>query len=323
MDLDLEGARAVIAEQIAAPLGLDTIEAAAGIYDVVNVSMAAGVREVTVRRGLDPRDFPLVVAGGAGPVHAAAIARELEIPLLVVPRVSSIFCAAGMLVCDFKHDYVQSLSGRLHEMNSADLAEVWREMVDRGREVLSGEGVAGADMSFTPQLDLHYKGQWFEITVPLDEGMLVAPDLAEAARLFHSAHETQFGYHTKEMPIEVLNVRLTATGTVGEHDNDWASEVIDAGKDSLVGHRKIWSPAHRRMVEAEVHSAAYLGPGDEITGPAIVEMDTTSLVVLDEFDLLVDVKGSFVLYRKDLAQELRPTIRTRVNQDVPEVAWVR
>lgn len=323
MDLDLEGARAVIAEQIAAPLGLDTIEAAAGIYDVVNVSMAAGVREVTVRRGLDPRDFPLVVAGGAGPVHAAAIARELEIPLLVVPRVSSIFCAAGMLVCDFKHDYVQSISGRLHEMNSADLAEVWREMVDRGREVLSGEGVAGADMSFTPQLDLHYKGQWFEITVPLDEGTLVAPDLAEAARLFHSAHETQFGYHTEEMPIEVLNVRLTATGTVGEHDNDWASEVIDAGQDSLVGHRKIWSPAHRRMVEAEVHSAAYLGPGDEITGPAIVEMDTTSLVVLDEFDLLVDVKGSFVLYRKDLAQELRPTIRTRVNQDVPEVAWVR
>lgn len=317
MDLDLEGAKAAIAEQIGTPLGLDAIRAAAGIYDVVNVSMAAGVREVTVRRGLDPRDFPLVVAGGAGPIHAAAIARELEIPMLVVPRESSIFCAAGMLVCDFKHDYVQSVSGQLHDMDSSELAGLWCEMVERGREVLAGEGVARADMTFTPQLDLHYKGQWFDIIISLDERMLAAPDLAEVARLFHVAHETQFGYQTEEMPIEVLNVRLTASGTVSKHDVGWALEAMETGKDSLVGHREIWSPAHRRMLKAEIHSAACLGPGDEISGPAVVEMDTTSLVVLDEFDLVVDVKGSFVLYRKDLAQELRATIRASVNEDLP------
>lgn len=108
-----------IAEHVAGPLGLDVVSAAAGIIEVVDVTMAAGVREVSVRRGFDARSFPLVVAGGAGPVHAAAIARELDIPLLLVPRESSIFCASGMLMCDFKHDYVRALKRPLEGAGAA------------------------------------------------------------------------------------------------------------------------------------------------------------------------------------------------------------
>jgi N-methylhydantoinase A len=323
MDLDVESARKAIAEQIGTPLGLDAIQAAAGIYDVVNVSMAAGVRGVTVRRGLDPRDFPLVVAGGAGPVHAAAIARELEIPLLVVPRESSIFCAAGMLVCDFKHDYVQSVSGKLHEMDGEDIASIWQAMAGRGREVLVGEGVAQEHISFVPQLDLHYKGQWFDITVPVDASMLSVPDLTTVASLFHKAHDIQFGYHTETMPIEVLNVRLTALGAVPRHGGGAEGDMPLSGGASLVGHREIWSPELRRMVRAEVHTAMRLGPGDQVQGPAVVEMDTTTLVVLDEFELLVDLTGSFVLCRKDRAEELLPLIRTKADQAVEEAAWTR
>ena len=108
MHLDPAAAAEAIRTRIAEPLGLTVEEAAAGVHELVNVTMAAGVRDITVRRGLDARELPLVIAGGAGPLHAAAIAVELQIPLLLVPRESSIFCAAGMLMSDFKHDFVRA-----------------------------------------------------------------------------------------------------------------------------------------------------------------------------------------------------------------------
>ncbi|MCK6210770.1 hydantoinase/oxoprolinase family protein [Georgenia sp. EYE_87] len=309
MSLDVDAAREAIAEQIGKPLGLDATQAAAGIYDVVNVSMAAGVREITVRRGLDPRDFPIVVAGGAGPVHAAAIARELEIPLLVVPRESSIFCAAGMLVCDFKHDFVQSQRWNLADIDSAELTGIWRSMAERGRTTLHGEGVTDERIEYSPSLDMRYKGQWFEINVPLPQGALNRFDLTAAAREFHRLHDVQFGYHTDEMPIEVLNIRLSATGRVAGSSGDqtWGGA---SHESALIGTREIWSPAQRRMVKADVYAGQHLRPGDEVAGPAIIELGTTSIVVLDEYDAVVDVTGSFVLYLRSRAEEMRARIVT-------------
>ncbi|TRW47603.1 hydantoinase/oxoprolinase family protein [Georgenia yuyongxinii] len=309
MSLDVDAARQAIGEQIGKPLGLDAIQAAAGIYDVVNVSMAAGVREITVRRGLDPRDFPIVVAGGAGPVHAAAIARELEIPLLVVPRESSIFCAAGMLVCDFKHDYVQSQHWDLAQVDSAEVAAIWRSMAERGTTTLLGEGVPEDKLEYAPSLDMRYKGQWFEINVPLPAGALDSLDITAAAREFHRLHDIQFGYHTDEMPIEVLNVRLTATGLVAGSSGTPTWGAAGAALAHL-GQRDIWSPGQRRMVAADVYAGQDMVPGDEIQGPAIVELGTTSIVVLDEYDAVVDVSGSFVLYLRERAEEMRARIQT-------------
>ena len=141
MALDRAAAVAALA-QIAEPLGLSVEEAAAGVYDLVNVTMATGVRDVSVRRGFDPRDFPLLVAGGAGPLHAAAIAAELEIPSLIVPRESSIFCAAGMLMSDFKHDYVRAHAAPLAAADLDEIGALFDEMTAAGRATLTREGVA-------------------------------------------------------------------------------------------------------------------------------------------------------------------------------------
>ncbi|TJY64094.1 hydantoinase/oxoprolinase family protein [Arthrobacter sp. CAU 1506] len=309
MTLDVDAARKAIAQQIGEPLGLDPTEAAAGIYEVVNVSMAAGVREITVRRGLDPRDFPIVVAGGAGPVHAAAIARELEIPLLVVPRESSIFCAAGMLVCDFRHDYVQSQQWNLSSMQTSEVTGIWASMAEQGRTTLMDEGVSTDRISFLPSLDMRYRGQWFEINVPLDESSLDSLDIAAAADKFHQIHNEQFGYHTEDTDIEVLNVRLTATGLV-EGSTQPSEREGGTALDAHLGRREIWSPLHRRMVEADIYSGSSMGPGAEIQGPAIIELGTTSIVVLDEYDAVVDVSGSFVLYLRERASEMRERIQT-------------
>lgn len=303
LSLDVDAAREAIGEQVGDKLGLDPISAAAGIYDVVNVGMAAGVREITVRRGLDPRDFPIVVAGGAGPVHAAAIARELDIPLLIVPRQSSIFCAAGMLVCDFQHDYVQSRKWELASIDPTELKELWASMAERGRATLHSEGLDDDRIEYLPSLDMRYADQWFEINVPLDPRSLDEVDLAAIADEFHRLHDVQFGYHSDTSGIDVLNVRLAAVGKVGGSVGNSESR---AGEDldPVVGQREIWSPEQRRMVAAKVYDGDLMGPGDTLSGPAIIELGTTSIVVLDEYDAVVDVSGSFALYLRSRADEM-------------------
>ena len=115
--LNYKNAEQALKLHIAEKLNLDVVEAAAGMYQVINVNMASGVRGVSLKRGYDPREFPLVVAGGAGPVHACMIAMELEIPVMIIPKESSIFCAAGMLMSDLKHDFVRTYATKIDDID--------------------------------------------------------------------------------------------------------------------------------------------------------------------------------------------------------------
>lgn len=307
MSLDRDAAYRAIEEHIAKPLGLDVLQAAAGIYDVVNVNMAAGVREITVRRGLDPRDFPLVVAGGAGPVHAAAIAGELGCPILITPRESSIFCAAGMLVCDFKHDFVRSFKSRLSSIDLGELSSMWKEMAAAGLEILRREGLQDQDAVFSPSLDMRYKGQWYELSVPFDATMMDAPNEAALSEGFQSMHDNLFGYRTDDMPIDVLNVRLSVVGRTPKPDLR-LSDVVASGQKARIGTRRMWSSQQRSMVDAGVYDGRLMGPGATLHGPAVVELGTTSIVVPDEFDVVVDDSGSFVSILRERMEQVRKTL---------------
>lgn len=297
VQLDSDAAARAIKHHVADALDLEVPVAASGIFNVVNVNMAAGVREVTVRRGLDARDFPLVVAGGAGPVHASAIARELETPLVLVPRESSIFCAVGMLLCDLKHDYVQSHKARLADLDSTTLLDLWTSMRTRGRETLHREGIDALAINVSPSLDMRYAGQWWEINVLVPSEMVDAPDPERIASDFHDRHDRLFGYHSPEIPIDVLNVRLTVAGRaakpltqahVGSHEGP------DAG---YIRHRSMWSPVGGGYVDAPVFDGQRLGTGAELVGPAIVELPATTMVLFDADALKVDSSGSFILTR--------------------------
>jgi N-methylhydantoinase A len=308
MRLDRDAAEAALAGRVAGPLGLSVEEAAAGVYDLVNVAMAAGVREVSVRRGLDPRDFPLVVAGGAGPLHAAAIASELEIPLLLVPRESSIFCAAGMLMSDFKHDDVRAYKSLLAEADLERLDGLFAEMAVAGRATLVRERIAEADAEAQAALDLRYVGQWHELTVPVERPI----DREQVAAEFHRQHDLLFGYSSPAMPVELLSARTT---TVGRTDKpatrDFAGGESDAER-AVRGTRPVWSPSARAMVATPVYDGRALGPGATLAGPAVVELMNTTIVVLEGFDLVVDRFGSFVLYAgargRELAEQLAPEL---------------
>jgi N-methylhydantoinase A len=297
MRLDRDAAEQAIESRLAGPLGVGAVEAAAGVYDVVNVAMATGVREVSVRRGLDPRDFPLVVAGGAGPVHAAAIAGELEIPMLLVPRESSIFCAAGMLMSDFKHDFVRAYKATIDDADMTRIGQLLAEMEEQGRQILAGERVAADRIEVSSSLDLRYVGQWHELTLPVAD-----LDPRRIATAFHAEHDHLFGYSTDEMPVEVLACRVTTTGITVKPEH--AAAVEAAGADAAqTGERPVWSPLERRLVDTPVLDGRALGAGATLSGPAIVELANTTIVVLDGFELLVDSYGSFVLYAGERGRE--------------------
>ncbi len=307
MRLDRVAAEQAIESRLAGPLGLGVVEAAAGVYDLVNVAMATGVREVSVRRGLDPRDFPLVVAGGAGPVHAAAIAHELGIPMLLVPRESSIFCAAGMLMSDFKHDFVRAYKTTIDSADMGRIGELLAEMEEQGRQILAGERVEPDRIEVAASLDLRYVGQWHELTLPVSE---LDPETIAAA--FHAQHDHLFGYSTDQMPVEVLACRLTTTGITMTPEHAAAGAAAAATDEARTGERPVWSPRERLLVETPVFDGGAFGAGATLTGPAIVELANTTIVVLDGFDLLVDGYGSFVLYAGERGRQRSEALTAEV-----------
>jgi N-methylhydantoinase A len=288
-------------EPLAAALELTVEEAAAGVYDVVNVTMATGVREVSVRRGLDPRDFPLVVAGGAGPLHAAAIARELDVDALLVPRESSIFCAEGMLACDFKHDYVRAYKTPLAQ---ADTARLFEEMSRAGRDTLAREGLTGDVVELRASLDLRYVGQWHELTVAVD----LPHDVEAAEAAFSAEHDRLFGHASPGSPVEVLAVRLSALGRTEKPE--LASGPGGFEEDARRGERPVWEPTERAFEPTPVWDGRGLPVSSTLVGPAIVELANTTIVVPRGFTLDVDAHGAFAVHTGERgAEPTRPLER--------------
>ena len=166
MQLDVAAAEAAIRREVAEPLGLVVRAAAASMFDVINVNMTAGIREVSVDRGVDPRDFLLIVAGGAGPIHAGAIATELGIPQILVPRDSAVFAAAGMLLADVRHDAVRAVPGRMSDVDPAAVIAAVRDLVTEVLARMRTEGFAPEDVELQAACDMRYEGQFHEIVVP-------------------------------------------------------------------------------------------------------------------------------------------------------------
>ena len=299
MKLDEEAARRAIGERIGRALRLDTVAAAAGMYRIMNVNMASAIREISVQKGYDPREFPLICAGGAGALHAAMIARELGIREIFVPREASILCAAGMLRSDLKHNYVRSFATLLEDgaFDLAQLTGLVDEMIAQGRVRLKEEGVEEARCSFSPKLDLRYVGQYHEVGVDVPETVLRAGRLDEIHGIFHDTHNRLYGYdlRAEKTRIELVNVRVTAVGRV---EKPVLVEEPFAGADpkpAFKGRRSMYLPSQAAFVEVDVFDGDRLRHGNRLSGPALVESVNATIVVPDGFALAVDSLGTSVL----------------------------
>lgn len=298
MPLDLDKASRAIEEKIAKPLGLSLHDAAAGMYNLINTSMAAAVREVAVAEGQDPRDFPLVVAGGAGPNHACQIALELEIPLLIVPRESSIFCAAGMLMSDLKHSFVKTYATILERADRDRFSKLYQEMVEAGSKLLHGEGIDREKASFVYSLDLRYVNQYHEVNVEIAEEDVINCDFAAMARAFHPKHNRLFGYSLEEegTPVELINMRLQAIGFTRKPKFLPMEPAGEDASTAFKNKRDVYLPREKKFAGVSVYSGSELKFGNKIRGPAIIEQVNTSTFVTPEYSVLVDKFGNYTMY---------------------------
>ncbi|HMN63675.1 MAG TPA: hydantoinase/oxoprolinase family protein [Burkholderiaceae bacterium] len=300
MKLDVGAARAAIDEHIARPMGLTVEEAAAGMYRVACNNMAQGVREVTIKRGFDPREFPIIPAGGAGPIHSCLICHELEIPLQIVPRESSVLCAFGMLMSELKHDFVRTFVARLESLDWARLGEIVDAMVADGAAQLADERIPEARRRYEIKFDCRYIRQYHEVSFVVPRALLDARDAAGIARAFHAEHNRLYGYSLEQenTPIEIINVRVQAVGETDKpayRKEDWTG--ADASH-ALKGRRSVYVPETRAFAEVPVYDGHRMRYGNRVDGPAMIEQATTAIFVSASYDCVVDALGSFAVYLK-------------------------
>jgi N-methylhydantoinase A len=297
LKLDGDAAKQAIEEHVAKPLGLEVTRAADGIYQVINANMAGALGVVSVQRGYDPREFVLIVAGGAGPIHAGPIARELEIPLVLIPRESSVFCAAGMLISDLQHDYVRTYARDLDKVDPAEMTVLFSEMTAAARQTLAQEGVEAKRVRVHYAVDLRYVGQFNEVEVPLEfRGRLTRKALEQTVRHFQEQHDALYGYSMIGAPVELINLRVTARGLTPKPKFARSPRARGAAARARLGTRSAWFDG--KWVRTPVYDGLQLQNGHEIKGPAIVQQPTTTIIVPTDFDLKVDDFNNYLMYRK-------------------------
>jgi N-methylhydantoinase A len=300
--LDMKRAKDAINEKIAKPLRLSLVEAAYGMYHVINVNMASAIREITIKRGYDPREFLLVCAGGAGPIHAAMIALELEIPKILIPKESSIFCAAGMLFSDLKHDYVRTY----HTVFSRDAADINRlihlvkEMEDEGHAILKKEKIPQNNHLIEYSFDMRYLGQYHEVNIKVDKRHIWEFDNKGVSDIFHFEHDRLYGYSLRKegTPIELVNIRVTAIGITEkpalQEESHQDTDVIR----HLKGSRRAYLPSERDYREVNIYDGMKMGYGNHLAGPVIIEQVNTTIFVPPEYTVDCDAYGSYILSLK-------------------------
>ncbi len=306
MGLDFEAARTAIEEHVAKPLGLSVEEAAAGMFHLMNVNMAAGLREISISRGIDPREYPLVVAGGAGPIHGGMIALEMEIPVVLVPRESSIFCASGMLRSDLKHSYVRTYHVLGSRADQGVMLKSFAELEQEGRRILKTEKVEDEKrLRMEHAVDMRYLGQHNEITVGFQLDEFEKGGIEFLRERLHQEHDRLYGYALRgsDTELEIINLRLVAVG-ITEKPQLQVTELSGADATaSLKGTRPVYIPSVKFFRDITVYDGETLAYGNRGEGPAIIEQITTTTFVPPEYDFIVDAAGTFSLYLRSSADE--------------------
>lgn len=279
MALDVNAAKEGIRQKCARPLEMDVIECANGVVEIANAEMTNALRIITVRRGYDPRDLVMVAFGGAGPLHANRLCAEMHIPLLIIPPSPGTASALGLLVTDLKHEFSQT---RIMQENNQDIDEINRifsSMENDGRGALIREGLADRDISFFRQIEMRYAGQSYELAIDCPGGRLTPKKLKTVSEQFHTEHDRAYGHGYPDEPIELVNFRLTAVGTIRKPQLREIPSKGDKLEVARKGTRQVFFGGTGDFLETVIYDRSRLTAGHRFEGPAIVEeLDSTSLV---------------------------------------------
>ena len=291
LPMDRDAAWRAIETEIAVPLGLDVTAAAAGILAVVNHSMAEALRIVSVERGHDAREFTLVAFGGAGPVHAAALADVLDVPEVLIPPIPGGFSALGLVTTDLRRDYSKTYYATISDADPAAIEARFKEMETAGRAMLEQSGIDESRRVLERSADCRYVKQAYELTVPLPAGGTDAAALDGLADAFHTRHAQVYGHQNRDEAVQIVNVRLSATGRLPELP--FTAELGEAAGET---RRPVWFP-DAGETDCLITSRAGLAEVGGADGPLIVEEVDTTVVVPPGWRAEVDERGFISLKR--------------------------
>jgi N-methylhydantoinase A len=283
--LDADAAEAAI-DRLAAKLDITRVEAAAGIFRLVNLKMADGIRLMTVRRGVDPRRFALLSFGGAAGLHAAELARELELERIIVPTTASVLSAWGMLTSDLRYEVSRTHFETGARSTASEVRGIFAELEQQA--VMRMKRWFGGSVKIERSAEMRYGEQIFEIDVPLDGIDLHSPTLiADIEDRFHRRHEELYTYAARDQEVVFVNARLAAIGAVTVVEPEQGAARSTAAPD-VRSHRKVW---FGKWLDVPVHALDDLRPGQALNGPAIIEAETTTVVINEGDSLSVNPLG--------------------------------
>lgn len=279
MALDAAAARRALT-RVATPLQLSEIQAAWGIYSVVNENMAAAARIHIIEKGKDPRRYAMVAFGGAGPAHASRVARILGMRQVMIPLAAGVTSALGCLAAPLSFEFVRAFPGRLDELNWDDVVALFTELEQHGRALLTEAGVDAAAIHISHAADMRLVGQIHQITVPLPTDTLPASQVPAIKQAFYHIYRELYSRAYERLPIEAVNWRLVATGPTP--DIRLAQHPMAPGASAtaaLKGHRSAYFPEVGGFVDTPVYDRYRLPAGAQVSGPAILEEHESTVVI--------------------------------------------
>lgn len=262
------------------------------LFQLTILSMSSSIRNISIEKGFDPRDFILVAYGGAGPIHASFIAKELGIRKILIPQKPAYFSAWGMLMAEIRYDYVRTKIAPLAEINVEFLENIFKEMAAEGEEKLRKLGIK--DIQYVKYLDLRYSGQEHTLTITIPNGY----SIDTIRKLFHEIHEKTYGYSLKDYEIELVNLRLAVIG-ISERPSlpkiPKGNEEPEA--EALKGYREVFYE-NKGWIKVPIYVREKLLANNLIDGPAIIQEETSTTVLLEEDNAIIDEYGNIIINKK-------------------------
>ncbi|HEY2185725.1 MAG TPA: hydantoinase/oxoprolinase family protein [Xanthobacteraceae bacterium] len=280
LPIDHAAATAAVRKRLADPLGVDVRTAAAAVIDIVNHAMAEVLKIVSVQRGHDPRDFALAAFGGAGPLHAAALADELGIAEIICPPIPGAFSALGLVGSELKRDYVRTLQGTPGSMDAAGIAEsaerAFLTLEQAGAAMLDRAGIPAERRRLDRSVDARYARQSYELAIPVSQRPVNAAALAQIAEAFHERHLQTYGHNNRSEPVQIVSVRVAAIGAIPPLAI--GDKTAPMGANAVKSKRALWF-RQTGPVEATVYDRARMSAGSAVAGPGVIEsLESTILV---------------------------------------------
>jgi N-methylhydantoinase A len=302
MLLSLKAAEKAVLKNVGKPLKINALKAADGILRIATTTMSYAVKGVSTERGLDAASFPLIAYGGAGPLHATAIAREIGMSKVIIPKAPGHFCAFGMLHSDLRYDFVKTWFTKLTDVSFSELQMVFNTLVKQGKAALKNSGIKPQEIALSYAADMRYVGQEHPVTVDLNAEIFKNRDRQAIKLQFDAVHQRRYGTCAPKEAAEIVSLRVTVSGIMKKPPLEKIAKGSSTPpQKALSGHRSVYFSELSKSVKTPTFDRNHLKAGNKIKGPALIEEYASITVVqpgdqlrVDDFgNLIIDIQGSY------------------------------